>query len=199
MPFPKQAAARLNRGAGIGCSPSSRTANTPRDRACACTLASSGDSTGVTHASRPANIASHSSRDRPAKMAEKRAFIAGHCARSCCAGNGRRPDIDFATFRDYYSNHHVHLMNRLLAHGAAVHRRNFVLHPGAPPGEYDVVSEVFYEDRATAEATMREMAAPEVHRQRIEDEMKFLLPESMRVFMVETDTTVFRPLDGIAP
>jgi len=46
---------------------------------------------------------------------------------------------------------------------------------------------------------MREMAAPEVHRQRIEDEMKFLLPESMRVFMVETDTTVFRPLDGIAP
>jgi glutamine synthetase type III len=112
----------------------------------------------------------------------------------------KRPDIDFATFRDYYSNHHVHLMNRLLAHGAAVHRRNFVLHPpGGPPGEYDVISEVFYEDRATAEATMREMAAPEVHRQRIEDEMKFLLPESVRVFMVEIDTTVFRPLDGIAP
>jgi hypothetical protein len=91
-------------------------------------------------------------------------------------------------------------MNGLLAHRAAVHRRNFVLHPpGGQPGEYDVIAEVFYEDRVTAWATMREMAALEVHRQRIEDETKFLLPESVRVFMVATDTTVFRPFDGIAP
>ncbi len=112
----------------------------------------------------------------------------------------KRPDISFEAFRDYYSNHHVHLMNRLLAHGAAVHRRNFVQHPDpAHPGDYDVISEVFYEDRATAEATMREMADPEVHRQRIEDERKFLIPESVRVFMVETDTSLFRPLKELTP
>ena len=110
----------------------------------------------------------------------------------------KRPDIAFAAFRDYYSNHHVHLMNRLLDHGAAVHRRNFVIHPDPDaPGDYDVISEVFYEDRATAEATMREMADPEVHRQRIEDESHFLIPESVRVFLVETDTTMFRPIEGV--
>ena len=110
----------------------------------------------------------------------------------------KRPDISTEAFRDYYSGHHVHLMNRLLAHGAAVHRRNFVVHPDTEhPGDYDVISEVFYEDRETAEATMREMADPNVHRQRIEDEARFLIPESVRVFMVEADTTVFRPLKAM--
>lgn len=111
----------------------------------------------------------------------------------------KHPDISAEAFRAYYSGHHVHLMNGLLEHGAAVHRRNFVVHPDPKhPGDYDVISEVFYEDRATAEATMREMADPEVHRQRIEDEARFLIPESVRVFMVETDTTVFRPLADLA-
>jgi hypothetical protein len=112
----------------------------------------------------------------------------------------KRPDISFEAFRDYYSNHHVHLMNRLLAHGAAVHRRNFVVHPDpAHPGEYDVISEVFYEDRATAEATMQDMADPQIHRQRIEDETQFLIPESVRVFIVETDMTIFRPMEDVTP
>lgn len=112
----------------------------------------------------------------------------------------KRPDISFTAFRDYYSNHHVHLMNRLLAHGAAIHRRNFVIHPDPDnPGDYDVISEVFYEDKATAEATMREMADPDVHRQRIADETEFLLPDSVRVFMVEADMTIFRPMEGVTP
>lgn len=112
----------------------------------------------------------------------------------------KRPDIAFDAFRDYYSHHHVHLMNRLLAHGAAVHRRNFVIHADpAKPAEFDVMSEVFYEDKAVAEATMREMADPEIRRQRIEDEAHFLIPESVRVFVVETDTTHFRPLEGTLP
>jgi hypothetical protein len=107
----------------------------------------------------------------------------------------KRPDIAFEAFRDIYSNHHVHFMNRLLQHGAARHRRNFVLHPDpAQPGEYDVISEVFYEDRAVAEATMRELADPDIHRRRIEDEARFLDPASVRVFMVEPETTDFRPL-----
>lgn len=108
----------------------------------------------------------------------------------------KRPDLSAEAFRDYYSNHHVPLMNRLLDHGAAVHRRNFITHTNPDePGEFDVISEVYYEDRATAEATMREMADPEIHRRRIEDEMNFLIAESVRVFMVETDTTIFRPLE----
>lgn len=111
----------------------------------------------------------------------------------------KRADVSFAQFRAHYSDHHVHLMNGLLKHGAAVHRRNFVIHADpASPGEYDVISEVFYEDRATAEATMRELADPEVHRQRIADEVRFLDPASVRVFMVEAETTVFRPLPGRA-
>lgn len=107
----------------------------------------------------------------------------------------KRADIPFEQFRAYYTNTHVHLMNGLLEHGAAVHRRNFVIHPDPEkPGQFDVISEVFYEDRAVAEATMREMADPEIHRQRIEDEQRFLDPASVQVFMVEEETTVFRPL-----
>lgn len=107
----------------------------------------------------------------------------------------KRRDISADDFRAYYSGHHVHFMNGLLEHGAAVHRRNFVIHPDpAHPGDYDVISEVFYEDFGVAQATMRELADPEIHRQRIEDEARFLVPESVRVFMVEVDTTVFRPL-----
>lgn len=110
----------------------------------------------------------------------------------------KRPDISFEDFRAYYSNHHIHMMNELLEHGAAVHRRNFVIHPDpASPGAYDVVTEVFYEDRAVAEATMREMADPDVHRRRIEDEARFLAPDSIHVFMVEAETTVFRPIEGV--
>lgn len=111
----------------------------------------------------------------------------------------KRPDLSHAAFRDYYNNHHVHFMNRLLENGAAVHRRNFVIHPDpSNPGDFDVISEAFYENREVAEATMRELADPEIHRQRVEDEAKFLLPESVRVFMVECDTTEFRPLPSPA-
>lgn len=110
----------------------------------------------------------------------------------------KRPDIRFEQFRAYYSGHHIQFMNQLLKHGAAAHRRNFVIHPDPDcPGDYDVISEVFYEDRGIAEATMRELADPQIHRQRIEDEAKFLIPESVRVFLVEAEMTVFRPIEGI--
>ena len=109
----------------------------------------------------------------------------------------KRADISFEKFRDYYSNHHIQMMNGLLKHGAAIHRRNFVIHADPEnPGEYDVISEVFYEDLSVAQATMQELSDPELHRKRVEDEANFLIPESERVFMVETDTTVFRPIEG---
>lgn len=87
------------------------------------------------------------------------------------------------------------MMNSMLQHGAAVHRRNFVVHPDpANPGDFDVITEVFYEDRDAAEATFAEMAKPELQRCRVEDEERFLDTGSIKIFVVETEETVFRPL-----
>jgi len=103
----------------------------------------------------------------------------------------KRPELSAAAFMDYYTNHHVPLVHRLLPKGAAVHRRNFVV---AGDADYDVISEVFYEDRATAEAAGRALAAPGVKEQIEADEDQFILRGSIRRFVVEVQESVFREL-----
>lgn len=117
----------------------------------------------------------------------------------------KRPDLTREQFIDYYDNHHVPLMHRLLTKGAAVHRRNFVIPNVADVGaadnldtnresDYDVICEVFYEDRATAESVMKDFEDPEIRRLCEEDEAKFLLRGSVKRFIVDAHETVFRPL-----
>ena len=107
----------------------------------------------------------------------------------------KRPELTREAFMDYYTNHHVPFIHELLPKGAAVHRRNFVLEPNPPgPDDYDVISEVFYEDRATAEEAMRAFADPEIQRLAQEDEDKFILRGSIRRYVVEVQETRYRPL-----
>lgn len=110
----------------------------------------------------------------------------------------KRPDLTREQFIDYYDNRHVPFMHRLLSVGAAVHRRNFVVRDaaagGLPDDGFDVITEVIYEDRETAEATLRQYADPEIRRLALEDEGRFLLPGSLRAYVVEVHETVFRPL-----
>ena len=107
----------------------------------------------------------------------------------------KRPDITREKFMDYYTNHHVPYIHKLLPKGAAVHRRNFVAAPSPlGPDDYDVISEVFYEDRATAEGAMKAFADPDIHRLAQEDEDQFILPGSIKRYIVEVHETVYRPL-----
>jgi hypothetical protein len=120
----------------------------------------------------------------------------------------KRPDLTREQFIDYYDNRHVPFMHSILPRGAAVHRRNFVIPAAVAPGsagdgpaaaadaDYDVISEVFYEDLETANNARRALEDRELFRLMREDEHKFLLPDSIRRFVVEVHETVYRPIAG---
>lgn len=120
----------------------------------------------------------------------------------------KKPGMSHEDFVQYYNNNHIAFMHSILDPGAAKHRRNFVLRnaesgaeneaKGAPRAadEFDVITEVFYENRETAEETMKAYADPDIRRRAQEDEERFLEPGSIRVYVVEAYETVFRPIDG---
>ncbi|MFA5631577.1 MAG: EthD domain-containing protein [Porticoccaceae bacterium] len=121
----------------------------------------------------------------------------------------KRPDLSREEFIDYYDNVHVPLMHKILSKGAAIHRRNFVIPNVSDIGaadnldssaenEYDVICEVFYEDRETAESVMRDFEDPEIRRICEEDEARFQLPGSIKRYIVDVHETVFRPIPGVA-
>lgn len=107
----------------------------------------------------------------------------------------KRADIGDAEFRAYYRERHLPFMHTLLEHGAAFHRRNFVVHANPEHrAEYDVITEAFYEDEAILAKTIEELDDPEKKALRVADEARFLDPDSVRIFRVETEETTFRPL-----
>jgi hypothetical protein len=116
----------------------------------------------------------------------------------------KRPDLTREQFIDYYDNHHIHLMHRILPLGAAVHRRNFVVPNAAGSAnaagdnsDYDAIVEVFYESREAAMNTVQALNDPQIKRQMEEDEQKFILRSSLRRYVVEAHQTVFRPMPGV--
>lgn len=118
----------------------------------------------------------------------------------------KRPDLSREQFIDYYDNKHVPFMHGLLETGAAIHRRNFVIPEESPqvnvggndnPNshlDFDVITEVFYEDRETADRVVKALSSPEIRKLTQEDENNFVLPGSIRKYVVEAHETVFRPL-----
>jgi len=117
----------------------------------------------------------------------------------------KRPGLTRAEFIKYYDEHHIPFMHHILTRGAAIHRRNFVIPDAADIGspdnldstradDYDVICEVFYEDRETAESVMRDFQDPEIRRLCQEDEARFLMPGSIKRYLVEVHETIFRPL-----
>lgn len=110
----------------------------------------------------------------------------------------KRPDLTREQFIDYYDNKHIPFMKRTLSVGAAVHRRNFVIpsaHQGNEPDEnYDVICEVMYEDLETARASLKDFEDEDIRRRIKEDEANFILPGSVKRFIVEVHETVHRPL-----
>jgi hypothetical protein len=118
----------------------------------------------------------------------------------------KRPDLTREQFIDYYDNRHVPFMHSLLPKGAAVHRRNYVRASPAPekPGltqlaeedTWDVISEVFYEDLATAQAAIASMNEPHTKKMMEDDENNFILTGSIRRYVVEVHETVYRSIEG---
>ncbi len=101
----------------------------------------------------------------------------------------RKPGMTMAAFIDYYEHHHSKLGERFL-HRAKRYQRRYV-HPEVNPvtGEvveldFDVVMELWWENRADFEASMAEITG-ETLRLMYEDEERIFNSHDHRTFTVE--------------
>jgi uncharacterized protein (TIGR02118 family) len=91
----------------------------------------------------------------------------------------RRPDLSREKFIDYYETHHAPLILQLMP-GIRAYRRNYLLRSdlilgnAASPPDFDVVTEIYFDDRAAYEAGMRAFDDPEVMQRLVTDEQNFL-------------------------
>ncbi|WP_336874003.1 EthD domain-containing protein [Rhodococcus qingshengii] len=111
----------------------------------------------------------------------------------------RRPDLSHAEFVHYYENNHSVLIRRLLPQVGDYRRnyieRNTILGPaGVPDLDFDVITEMFFADRAAYDAMLATHAQPEVCSAIEADEANFLDRSRIRMFLVDTHTNDPAPL-----
>ena len=110
----------------------------------------------------------------------------------------RRPGMTTAAFRDYYEHRHVPLCMGYMA-GPVRYVRNFIDaaidpntgEPAALP--YDVITELWFEDRAIFDAVVRAMTRDRMPADVIADEMNFIDRGATRFCTIvehETDLTI---------
>ena len=101
-----------------------------------------------------------------------------------------KPGLSREAFIEYYENCHVPLILELQPQ-IVEYRRNFLLDdgaiiaPGASAPDFDVITEIWYADRAGYEAAMADYARPEVSSRIVRDEENFLDRSKTRFFLVE--------------
>ncbi len=108
----------------------------------------------------------------------------------------RRPGLTHAQFADYYENHHAPLARPYLAAARRYARRYLETgkldHQGdaALPGaeEYDCLTELWFDDRPTMEATLAHLATPEVAAVIVPDEERFIDRTALRFFIIENES-----------
>jgi hypothetical protein len=97
-------------------------------------------------------------------------------------------------FIDYYETRHAPLIRRHFADYMLDYQRNFLVHGDpnavpAPPGggeaEFDVITEILIQDRATLEAMFAKAAEPAIAAQVAEDANTFIERASVRRFVTE--------------
>jgi uncharacterized protein (TIGR02118 family) len=102
----------------------------------------------------------------------------------------RRQGTTREEFIDYYENHHVPLVLSL-ASMPRVYKRNYVVRamtadPGSPDIDFDVVTEMAWDDRAGFEEWMALAGVPAI----AEDEARFLDRSKTRAHVIEERVTV---------
>lgn len=102
----------------------------------------------------------------------------------------RRPDLSREAFISYYEERHAPLIKSLLP-GIVEYRRNFTNFDGAYTSEYaapfdfDVVTELWFSDRAAYDAAMTIATRHDIAQQIAEDEANFLDRTGNRMFLVD--------------
>ena len=115
----------------------------------------------------------------------------------------RRADLSRDEFIDYYERNHAPLILSLLP-GILDYRRNFAdfegafAFPGAAPFDFDVVTEIWFADRAAYDAAMAVALGPETAARIAADEENFLDRSATRMFLVDERISARSPDAGSA-
>lgn len=102
----------------------------------------------------------------------------------------RRRDLTLQAFVDYYEHRHAPLILSLLP-GIVDYRRNFALFEGAfvsagaAPFDFDVVTELWFADRAAYDGAMALATREDIAARIAADEENFLDRSATRMFLVE--------------
>lgn len=108
----------------------------------------------------------------------------------CIALLRKRADISREEFVDYYQNNHSVLIRQLLP-DIIDYRSNFLdldgafLSPDAASIDFDVITEMWFEDRAAYERYIATATDPDIIRQIAEDEEHLFDRSGTRMFVVE--------------
>ncbi len=107
-----------------------------------------------------------------------------------------KPGLSREAFIDYYENQHQALIRSLLPQICG-YRRNFV-HPegayinaAAAERDFDVITEIWFADRAAYNEAMALSAQPDISRRIAEDEENFLDRSYTRMFVVDEHSSDF--------
>jgi len=110
----------------------------------------------------------------------------------------RKPGMTREAFIDRYENGHAVLCAKLIPGMVGYVRRYVVpdqtfLYPGAPDLDFDVLTELWYENRKAYEASMKSLEDPAAAHALAEDERKLFDLSSIRRFIVEERTSALPP------
>jgi hypothetical protein len=106
---------------------------------------------------------------------------------------GKKPGLSKAEFIDHYENRHVPLIKGMFD-GIVEYRRSYVdltgaiLSDGVAPPDFDVVTELWFKDRAGYEAMLAGPGNPEIAKRVADDEDHFLDRTKTRFFVVDERT-----------
>lgn len=101
-----------------------------------------------------------------------------------------RSDLSRAEFIRYYETRHVPLMRSILPE-TLEYRRNYIqlegafIYPGTSAPDFDVITEMWYANRASYDRMMAIATRPEVAQRIAADEENFLDRSRTRMFLVE--------------
>jgi len=101
-----------------------------------------------------------------------------------------KPGMSREDFVHYYETRHAPLIRSLLPQ-IVEYRRNFIdlegayIFEGASPPDFDVITEIWYRDRAAYEDMAAAVMQPDIAKQISEDEARFLDRSKTRMFVVD--------------
>lgn len=102
----------------------------------------------------------------------------------------RRADLDREAFIDYYENNHAPLILSVMP-GVIEYRRSYAefdgafVNAGAAPFDFDVITELWFADRAGYDHAIAVSTAPDIFARVATDEENFLDRSKTRMFLVE--------------